>query len=119
VPKDPLLETVWPETAISESSLTGCIWEVRQAQGDAARTTRYIETVHGRGYRFIAPLTKPTSPEARQQSTLEPPQVAPGWSVPLTAPLAAPEMPALLEMIAGPAAAAGLRFEGDLRCERT
>ena len=54
VTKDTLMSTVWPETAISESNLTGCIWELRQALGDSARTPTYIETVHGRGYRFIA-----------------------------------------------------------------
>jgi len=30
VTKDTLMDTVWPETAISVSTLTGCIWEVRQ-----------------------------------------------------------------------------------------
>ena len=57
VTKPLLMDTVWPETAISESTLTGCLWELRQVLGDAARTPRYIETVHGRGYRFIAPIT--------------------------------------------------------------
>lgn len=71
VTKDTLMDTVWPETTISESTLTGCIWEVRRALGDSARNPHYIETVHGRGYRFIAPVTEAPSPEARQQATLE------------------------------------------------
>ena len=37
VTKAMLMDTVWPETAISETTLTGCIWEVRQALGDSAR----------------------------------------------------------------------------------
>lgn len=52
--KETLLDTVWPGIAISESTLTACIWQVRQALADTARNPRYIETVHGRGYRFIA-----------------------------------------------------------------
>ena len=64
VTKDVLIGTVWPETAISESTLTGCIWELRQALGDAARTPQFIETVHGRGYRFIAPITRAEPPAA-------------------------------------------------------
>ncbi len=75
VTKDTLLDTVWPETAISESTLTGCIWELRQALGDAARTPHYIETVHGRGYRFIAPITEPASPETWQGDEGKPPPV--------------------------------------------
>src|SRR6266545_3287644 len=39
-----------------------CISELRQALGDEARTPRFIETVHRRGYRFIAPLTTATRP---------------------------------------------------------
>ena len=54
VTKAMLMDTVWPETAISESTLTGCIWEVRQALGDSARQPHYLETVHGRGYRSLA-----------------------------------------------------------------
>ena len=61
VTKATLMDTVWPETAISESTLTGCIWEVRQALGDSARHPHYLETVHGRGYRFIAPVSATTS----------------------------------------------------------
>jgi DNA-binding winged helix-turn-helix (wHTH) protein/tetratricopeptide (TPR) repeat protein len=58
VTKDTLMSTVWHETAISESNLTGCIWELRQALGDSARAPQYIATVHGRGYRFIASVTQ-------------------------------------------------------------
>src|SRR5215470_18806410 len=61
VTKATLMDTVWPETAISESTLTGCVWEVRQALGDSARHPHYLETVHGRGYRFIAPVSATTS----------------------------------------------------------
>ena len=56
VTKDCLMDMVWPETATSESTLAGCIWELRQALGDSARTPQYIETVHRRSYRFIAPV---------------------------------------------------------------
>ena len=62
VTKDALLETVWPETAVSEAVLQVAIREVRQALGDPARTPRFIETVHGRGYRFLAPVRTVASP---------------------------------------------------------
>jgi predicted ATPase/DNA-binding winged helix-turn-helix (wHTH) protein len=57
VTKDDLLATVWPETVVSEGVLTTAVRELRQALADQARTPRFIETVHGRGYRFIAPVT--------------------------------------------------------------
>ncbi|HEY7492587.1 MAG TPA: AAA family ATPase [Candidatus Tectomicrobia bacterium] len=56
VTKDALLEAVWPETAVSEAVLQVAIREVRQALGDSARMPHFIETVHGRGYRFLAPV---------------------------------------------------------------
>jgi DNA-binding winged helix-turn-helix (wHTH) protein/tetratricopeptide (TPR) repeat protein len=67
VTKDALLAAVWPETVVSESVVTVAIRQLRRVLGDQARTPRFIETVHGRGYRFIAPLSAPASsqgPEA-------------------------------------------------------
>src|SRR5712692_11516446 len=56
VTKEALLNTVWPDTYVGESALTICIHELRQALGDNPKTPQFIETVHRRGYRFIAPL---------------------------------------------------------------
>ncbi len=61
VTKDTLLEAVWPETAVSESALTVAIRHLRRVLGDRARTPQFIQTVHGRGYRFIMPLSTPVS----------------------------------------------------------
>jgi hypothetical protein len=47
---------VWAETVVSDEVLTGCIRNLRQALRDDSRRPRYIETVHRRGYRFIASL---------------------------------------------------------------
>jgi len=52
--KDDLFATVWPGVAVSDAALTSCIQELRDALGDDARRPRYIETLHRRGYRFIA-----------------------------------------------------------------
>ncbi len=54
VTKDDLLASVWPDTAVGEAVLTTAMREIRAAVGDTARTPRFVETVHGRGYRFIA-----------------------------------------------------------------
>ena len=76
VTKDALLAAVWPETVVSESVVTVAIRQLRRVLDDQARTPRFIETVHGRGYRFIAPLSAPTSsggPEVMGGSHLTPP----------------------------------------------
>src|SRR5262245_25434218 len=56
VTKQELLEAVWSETAVTDWVLTGCMHELREALGEDAREPRIIETVHRRGYRFIAEL---------------------------------------------------------------
>src|SRR5262249_3660372 len=72
VTKDELLEVVWSQTHVSEAALAVCIREIRQAVGDNPRTPRFIETVHGRGYRFMAVVTV-----ADQLPAFPPPLVRP------------------------------------------
>ena len=54
VSKDALHREVWPDAAVSDDTLTKSIGELRRALGDDPRTPRFIETVHGRGFRFVA-----------------------------------------------------------------
>ncbi|MCU0304420.1 MAG: AAA family ATPase [Thermoanaerobaculales bacterium] len=54
--KDELLDEVWAGVAVTQASLNQAIRELRQALGDDAREPRYIQTVHRRGFRFIAAL---------------------------------------------------------------
>ena len=64
VTKEMLSQILWPGTYVSDSVLMVCIRELRKALGDEARAPRFIETVHGRGYRFIAPFA--TGPQLVQ-----------------------------------------------------
>jgi DNA-binding winged helix-turn-helix (wHTH) protein/DNA-binding CsgD family transcriptional regulator len=54
VPKTELLDEVWGDRFVSESALTSRIKAARRALGDTGREQRFIRTVHGRGYRFVA-----------------------------------------------------------------
>jgi hypothetical protein len=54
VPKEELLDAVWPETHVAEGSLARAIANVRRALGDDPHEPRYIRTAARRGYRFIA-----------------------------------------------------------------
>ena len=53
VSKQRLMDTVWPGTFVTESSLLEAIGLIRDALGDDRRHPTYIQTVHRRGYRFI------------------------------------------------------------------
>src|SRR5262245_49610999 len=57
VTKDVLHRAIWPDTAVSDDTLTKVIAELRQALGDDARAPRVIETVHGRGFRLVAEVS--------------------------------------------------------------
>src|SRR5262245_39323290 len=62
VTKDALLDAVWSGTVVSDAALKTCIRELRRALADDDKSPRFIETVHGRGYRFIAPVAVGAAP---------------------------------------------------------
>lgn len=52
--KKTLLEAVWKDTYVEETTLTRAIAVIRKTLEDDSRAPRYIETIPTRGYRFIA-----------------------------------------------------------------
>src|SRR5439155_27027581 len=76
--KEALIAGVWPGTAVSETVLTVAIRELRRVLGDQARHPQFIETVHGRGYRFIAPVTVVEPSPERPQTVGRERQSQPG-----------------------------------------
>jgi pimeloyl-ACP methyl ester carboxylesterase/DNA-binding winged helix-turn-helix (wHTH) protein len=56
VPKQELLETLWPDVFVGDAVLKVTIRELRKALDDDPQAPRYIETAHRRGYRFVAPV---------------------------------------------------------------
>ena len=56
VSKEELLDTVWGTRFVSESALTSRIKDARKAVGDDGRAQQVIRTVHGTGYRLVAPV---------------------------------------------------------------
>lgn len=54
VPKTELLDAVWGDRFVSDSTLTSRLKAARKAIGDDGRGQRLIATVHGVGYRFVA-----------------------------------------------------------------
>jgi DNA-binding winged helix-turn-helix (wHTH) protein/tetratricopeptide (TPR) repeat protein len=52
--KDELLAHVWPGVTVSEASLSKAVAAVRRAIGDSGGAQSHIQTVRGRGFRFVA-----------------------------------------------------------------
>ena len=52
--KSELMSTVWPDSFVEESNLTQSVSLLRKALGENPADHRFIVTVPGRGYRFVA-----------------------------------------------------------------
>ncbi|HSN55333.1 MAG TPA: winged helix-turn-helix domain-containing protein, partial [Candidatus Sulfomarinibacteraceae bacterium] len=59
-----ITDTVWATEFITEKTLTRAVAELRRTLGDDAKQPRYIETIHRRGYRLIAPTEVVERPTA-------------------------------------------------------
>jgi predicted ATPase/DNA-binding winged helix-turn-helix (wHTH) protein len=57
VASDELIARVWPNTTVDEQNLRVQIAGLRKALADGHGDERFIATVSGRGYRFVAPLS--------------------------------------------------------------
>jgi DNA-binding winged helix-turn-helix (wHTH) protein/tetratricopeptide (TPR) repeat protein len=56
VDKDELLKAVWPDTYTVESNMAHQVLAIRKALGDFSNGKQYIETISGRGYRFVGAI---------------------------------------------------------------
>src|SRR5215469_6106301 len=59
VSKDELMRSVWPDAFVEESNLTQNMFVLRKALGEGPKENRYIATIPGRGYCFVATLDEP------------------------------------------------------------
>jgi DNA-binding winged helix-turn-helix (wHTH) protein len=56
-----ILDSVWEGTFVGDEALTYAMTELRRALEDDAKDPRFIETIPKRGYRLIAPVSRPTA----------------------------------------------------------
>ena len=54
ISRQEFLEQLWPDQFIGDAALTSCLKILRRALGERGRTPRYLRTLHGQGYRFVA-----------------------------------------------------------------
>ena len=64
VSKRDFLAQVWPDTTVDEGNLRFQVASLRKALGDGVGGARYITTVAGRGYCFVAPISRPSDWDA-------------------------------------------------------
>src|SRR4030095_11844955 len=67
--KEDILKNVWPDTFVEESNLAQNIFLLRKALGEEKNEHRYIVTVPGVGYRFVAPVREDTGAPAVSAET--------------------------------------------------
>src|SRR5580704_14704231 len=68
-----LISRVWPDVTVEEANLRVHIASLRKALGDEREGARYIVTVPGRGYSFVAPVTlsTPQSSPSREAAVFD------------------------------------------------
>src|ERR671929_2263510 len=67
VDKDELMRVVWPDTVVEENNLNQNVSALCRVLGESRGEHRYILTVPGRGYRFVADVkTRAAAPPRAQ-----------------------------------------------------
>jgi serine/threonine-protein kinase len=58
ISRQELTDRVWRDAFVTDTSLAEAISYLRQALGDDPQSPTYVQTLHRRGYRFIAPVER-------------------------------------------------------------
>ena len=83
--KSTLMAAIWPKLVVEENNLSQQISALRRALGERPEEHRFIVTVPGRGYRFIAPVNPAAGSATALVAARAPAPVAPpGLSGPLS-----------------------------------
>jgi Tol biopolymer transport system component/DNA-binding winged helix-turn-helix (wHTH) protein len=107
VPKEELLDLIWPDAAVEEANLAQQVFTLRRILGDDPDHPRFIATLPRRGYRFVADATEETGDEGAGRAA--PPPAAPTNSLPSPWP-ARLRLAGWVTMAAACGLAIGLRF---------
>ncbi|HJX29131.1 MAG TPA: tetratricopeptide repeat protein, partial [Thermoanaerobaculia bacterium] len=96
VEKEELIQTVWPDTFITEATLTQNVFRLRKALGEEAGEHRFIVTIPGRGYSFVAAVRRraPVLSASGEFPRVELPPPAVPIAQPVTPPASPPIDPA-------------------------
>jgi DNA-binding winged helix-turn-helix (wHTH) protein/TolB-like protein/Flp pilus assembly protein TadD len=73
--KDALMAAIWPDTVVEENNLSQNIYTLRRVLGEGRGEHRYVVTVPGRGYRFVADVTTVAREDGREEGEASQPEV--------------------------------------------
>jgi Tol biopolymer transport system component len=59
LPKERIIQAIWPDTFVTDDVLAHAISELRKAFDDTPKDSRYIQTIPRRGYRLVATVEFP------------------------------------------------------------
>ena len=77
ISKEKLLSAAWPDTVVEENNLNQAIGTLRRAFAEQRGEPRFIMTVPGRGYRFVAKVAERSEGAVESPATAMPTQGAP------------------------------------------
>src|SRR5580658_9177446 len=72
VSKEDLIARAWPATFVDEANLKIQVSALRRALGDGQHDNRYIATIVGRGYNFVAPIREEAPSPASPSPAISP-----------------------------------------------
>ena len=77
VTRDQIVSRIWGQGVFldTDNSIRGAVRKLRQVLKDDAEAPRFIQTITGQGYRFIAPVITPTEASSAEPSEPDPPAV--------------------------------------------
>jgi DNA-binding winged helix-turn-helix (wHTH) protein/tetratricopeptide (TPR) repeat protein len=99
VEKEELIRRIWPDTYVTEANLTQNVSALRKALGERANDHRYVVTVPGLGYSFVAEVVEVPRESSGEVQLVGPTPVPAAPALPEAAPSgdsgAVPLLPAL------------------------
>src|SRR4051794_6866025 len=74
VSRQQIAERIWGKGTFLDvdNSINGAVRKIRQVLKDDPEQPRFIQTITGRGYRFVAPILGPADPPAKQPEAAPP-----------------------------------------------
>ena len=81
VAKDELMSLVWPDAVVEENNLNQVISRLRQIFGDDHSDPRFIATITGRGYQFVAKVESPEPIDHGEATPPDAPRGIPPWGL--------------------------------------
>jgi TolB-like protein len=70
VSKEEIVDKVWDGRVVSDAAIASRVKSARQALGDTGKSQRFIRTIHGQGYRFVADVRASRGTAAAQATAV-------------------------------------------------